>query len=212
MRVAEVFLIAWRRLDDVPFGNEARPWLFATARRVLANQGRANARRRRLSEKLSVQPFRLTEMDPPEAPLVDRDTQGHNTPFAAAPTDTHAGLLAISNHCGLSVRTWLAERGRIGAGSQRTVRLALTKLSGRGWMVRNGVPWPGGDDDDHLLRSPTGLGFAIETKTRTFSEQHLRRTAATARWAARRRRRYPLGLSRFCAWCAHVGSIGVTTT
>jgi RNA polymerase sigma-70 factor (ECF subfamily) len=54
--VADVFLIAWRRLDDVPAGDEARPWLYATARRVLANQARANTRRRRLNEKLRAEP------------------------------------------------------------------------------------------------------------------------------------------------------------
>lgn len=37
--VAETVLVAWRRLDDVPPGDAARPWLFATARRVLANAG-----------------------------------------------------------------------------------------------------------------------------------------------------------------------------
>ena len=42
---------------------------------------------------------------------------------------------------------------------------------------RNGVLWPGGGDVDHLVRSPNGLGFAIETKTLTFSQEHLRRTA-----------------------------------
>ncbi|MHB8060335.1 MAG: RNA polymerase sigma factor, partial [Gaiellaceae bacterium] len=50
--VAEVFLTAWRRLDDVPEGDAARPWLYATARRVMANQARGHARRARLSEKL----------------------------------------------------------------------------------------------------------------------------------------------------------------
>ena len=50
--VAEVFLIAWRRLDEIPPGGEARPWLYATARRVTANQARGNARRTRLHEKL----------------------------------------------------------------------------------------------------------------------------------------------------------------
>jgi RNA polymerase sigma-70 factor (ECF subfamily) len=53
--VAEVFLIAWRRLDDVPAGDGARPWLYATARRVMANQARGNARRSRLQERLSSQ-------------------------------------------------------------------------------------------------------------------------------------------------------------
>ena len=56
--VSEVFLIAWRRLDDVPDGDGARPWLYATARRVMSNQARANARRARLSEKLEAVPPR----------------------------------------------------------------------------------------------------------------------------------------------------------
>lgn len=37
--VAEVFLIAWRRLTDIPIGFE-RPWLFRTAWNVLANSRR----------------------------------------------------------------------------------------------------------------------------------------------------------------------------
>lgn len=88
----------------------------------------------------------------------------------------------------------LAERWRLGADSERAVQHALKGLADSGWVMRNGVRWPGGGDIDHLVRSPAGVGFAIETKTRTFSEKHLRRTAATARWAARRRRRYPAGV------------------
>ena len=34
--VAEVFLTAWRRLDDVPRGDAARVWLYATAWMVIA--------------------------------------------------------------------------------------------------------------------------------------------------------------------------------
>jgi RNA polymerase sigma factor (sigma-70 family) len=49
---AEVFLIAWRRLDDVPTGGAARVWLYATARRVIANQQRSNRRRAALHERL----------------------------------------------------------------------------------------------------------------------------------------------------------------
>ena len=36
---AEVFLIAWQRRDDIPEGAEL-PWLYAVARRVLANHRR----------------------------------------------------------------------------------------------------------------------------------------------------------------------------
>jgi RNA polymerase sigma factor (sigma-70 family) len=63
--VADVFLIAWRRFDEVPAGDDARPWLYATARRVLANQARANTRRRRLNEKLRAEPQpNWTDEDP----------------------------------------------------------------------------------------------------------------------------------------------------
>ncbi|MBL0747020.1 RNA polymerase sigma factor [Nocardioides baculatus] len=49
---AETFLVAWRRLQHVPVGDAARPWLYAVARRQLANQRRGELRRRRLGERL----------------------------------------------------------------------------------------------------------------------------------------------------------------
>lgn len=51
--VAEVFLTAWRRLDDVPDGDRTRVWLYATARRVIANQRRSLRRRAALHERLA---------------------------------------------------------------------------------------------------------------------------------------------------------------
>ncbi|MBM6400268.1 RNA polymerase sigma factor [Phycicoccus sonneratiae] len=50
--VAETYLVAWRRLDDVPVGAEARPWLFGVARRVLANHYRGERRRMALADRL----------------------------------------------------------------------------------------------------------------------------------------------------------------
>ncbi len=50
--VAETFLVAWRRLEDVPLEGEARLWLYATARRVLANRRRGIERGTRLAERL----------------------------------------------------------------------------------------------------------------------------------------------------------------
>jgi len=50
--VAETFLVAWRRLDDVPEGAAARPWLFGVARRILSNQVRGQWRRSRLVDRL----------------------------------------------------------------------------------------------------------------------------------------------------------------
>jgi RNA polymerase sigma-70 factor, ECF subfamily len=50
--LAETFLVAWRRLADVPSGDDARLWLYGVARRTLANQARAERRRERLAERL----------------------------------------------------------------------------------------------------------------------------------------------------------------
>jgi RNA polymerase sigma-70 factor (ECF subfamily) len=51
--LSETFLVAWRRLADVPGGAE-RPWLLAVARRVLANQRRGQRRRDALGERLDL--------------------------------------------------------------------------------------------------------------------------------------------------------------
>jgi RNA polymerase sigma-70 factor, ECF subfamily len=48
--VAETFLVAWRRLKDVP--EQPLPWLLAVARRVLATHRRGHNRRRNLGERL----------------------------------------------------------------------------------------------------------------------------------------------------------------
>jgi RNA polymerase sigma-70 factor (ECF subfamily) len=50
--VAETFLVAWRRLDDVPPGAQARLWLYGVARRQLANQRRGQLRRSQLVDRL----------------------------------------------------------------------------------------------------------------------------------------------------------------
>ena len=86
--VADVFLIAWRRLDDVPDGDQARPWLYAVARRVLANQARADARRGRLNAHLGAQPARLETEEDPRVALV------HEALAALSPRDREVLLLA----------------------------------------------------------------------------------------------------------------------
>lgn len=51
--VAETFLVAWRRFDDVPLGDGARLWLYATAGGVLSNLHRSERRRTRLGARLA---------------------------------------------------------------------------------------------------------------------------------------------------------------
>jgi RNA polymerase sigma-70 factor (ECF subfamily) len=51
--LAETFLTAWRRLDEVPAGDATRPWLLGVARRVLANQRRGARRHAGLADRLA---------------------------------------------------------------------------------------------------------------------------------------------------------------
>ena len=48
---ADVFLTAWRRLDDLP-RDDPLPWLIGTARGAVANQRRGQLRRHRLADRL----------------------------------------------------------------------------------------------------------------------------------------------------------------
>ena len=85
----------------------------------------------------------------------------------------------------------LARRSRVGAVSEAQVRRALNPLTRAGWQVPHALDRPGGGDLDHLVRSPSGIGFVIETKTLRYSPAHVARTIQAARWLALRRRHYP---------------------
>jgi RNA polymerase sigma-70 factor (ECF subfamily) len=61
--VAETFLVAWRRLDDVPV--DALPWLLGVARRTLSTQQRSARRQTALAEKLAADI---------RAPIIDTST------------------------------------------------------------------------------------------------------------------------------------------
>jgi RNA polymerase sigma-70 factor (ECF subfamily) len=50
--VADTFLVAWRRIDQIPEGEAALLWLYAVAYRVVSHQWRHKARSRRLIQRL----------------------------------------------------------------------------------------------------------------------------------------------------------------
>jgi RNA polymerase sigma-70 factor (ECF subfamily) len=65
---AETFMIAWRRLGQVPAG-QPLPWLYATARRCLANELRRRGRRERLDSRMRSEATReqdLAVLEPSE--------------------------------------------------------------------------------------------------------------------------------------------------
>ena len=57
--VADVFLVLWRRLDDVPAGDPL-PWAYGVARKCLANTRRSGRRHLELVDK-------VTRLDPPRS-------------------------------------------------------------------------------------------------------------------------------------------------
>jgi Nuclease-related domain len=101
-----------------------------------------------------------------------------------------SGVLAWASRRALR----LSARSGVGAASEAQVRRTLEPLRSEGWRVQHALNWPGIGDLDHLIRSPEGTGFLIETKTRRYIPAHVRRAVVAASWLARRRRRYPAGV------------------
>jgi len=104
-----------------------------------------------------------------------------------------AGLLAlVMAALLLDARRWvrLAARSRVGARSEDAVRRALGGLEAEGWRVRHSLQCGGRGDVDSVAIAPTGIAFAIETKTRTFDARHLAHARQTAAWLYRHHRRW----------------------
>jgi RNA polymerase sigma-70 factor, ECF subfamily len=74
--LADVLLVCWRRLDEVP--EPALPWVYGVAKRSLANAARSERRQRRLAA-------RITTVDPPrESPPAESDPQADRVTDALA--------------------------------------------------------------------------------------------------------------------------------
>ena len=87
--LADTLLVLWRRLDDVPVGEEALPWAYAVARNALANAERGARRQRRLAH-------RITVTDPPrEASPEDPDPDDRVAQTLARMRPDEAELLRL---------------------------------------------------------------------------------------------------------------------
>lgn len=63
--VAQTYMVAWRRLDQLFDAREPQAWLYAVAYRVLTNQRRSHRRQAGLVERVESQAsFRKTPVDP----------------------------------------------------------------------------------------------------------------------------------------------------
>jgi hypothetical protein len=114
-------------------------------------------------------------------------------------------LVIAASAGGLARQSYLrAQRYRVGANSEDSVRLRLRALQAGGWHVRHGVAWVGGGDIDHLAASPDGLLTAvIETKTRNYTDDHLARVRAQALAISRQREPGCMSMPVLCLVAAH---------
>lgn len=98
--MSDTFLVAWRRLDDVP--ESPLPWLLATARRTLANARRSSRRQEALRDRLNGQRHILMDTDGPEEVALrdDERTRVHAALGRLAPTDRE--ILTLTAWEGLS--------------------------------------------------------------------------------------------------------------
>jgi RNA polymerase sigma factor (sigma-70 family) len=106
--VSETFLVVWRRLDDVPKGDEL-PWVLGVARKVLANQRRAAGRR---APDGPLVPLEAVADPDPRTAVADRvaDRDAFAAAFAAlSPSDRE--VLALVSWDGLAPREAAAVLG-----------------------------------------------------------------------------------------------------
>jgi RNA polymerase sigma-70 factor (ECF subfamily) len=98
----EVFAIAWRRIDDVPGGEAARPWLFVVAKRVVYRRRRSVLRFRKLAEKAAS----VVTVAPPNPETVVVQRAEYDAVLAAASrlSQSDRELLRLAAWEGLSHR------------------------------------------------------------------------------------------------------------
>lgn len=129
--VAETFLIAWRKLDQIPTDGLERAWLIGVARRVLANRRRGSERAQRLVEVIGYQ-IQVA------APSADAAIEGEDVRAALARLNTKdCELLTLVAWDGLTPAEIATALGK----SSATVRSRLHKarLRFRAELERDGI-------------------------------------------------------------------------
>jgi RNA polymerase sigma-70 factor (ECF subfamily) len=131
--LGEVYVAAWRRIDDIPEGDNARLWLYGVARRVLANYHRRDRTVRNLAGVLRAE---LAGRDIAAIDTTDAKIVAVHDALDALDPD-HRELLTLTAWEGLTP----AEIARITGEAPGTVRVRLhrarTRL--RAELVRRGV-------------------------------------------------------------------------
>lgn len=146
--VAETFAVAWRRLEDLPAGDEARLWLFGTARLIRSNRIRGHGRRQRLLDRLR---HRVRHAD---APGVDRDVIAHQRLRQAMSALSEADREILGLHAweGLTSEQIATTLEISVAAAWKRLQRARDRLT---------VHWEGTDEDNPIATRPATAGKGI---------------------------------------------------
>ena len=121
--VADVFAVAWRRLDEVPAAPEDRLWLYGVARRCVLRARRSGRRRSRLQDRLS------------DEARIRASTNGHTEDTRAELVRAAIERLRPSDREVLQLVMWegltRAEAARVLGSSVNAIALRLHKARAR---------------------------------------------------------------------------------
>jgi len=130
--VAETFLVAWRRFEELPEGDELRLWLYGVARRVLANQRRGERRRTALGELLA-RDLEGVHEDP-----LPRDLEPLRRAWAAL-RESDSEILGLAAWEGLGTRELAVVLGCTRTAAKLRLHRARRRFAGE--LERAGCDW-----------------------------------------------------------------------
>ncbi|GAA2666179.1 RNA polymerase sigma factor [Nonomuraea recticatena] len=120
--ISETFTTAWRRLADIPSGEEAKLWLYGVARRILANHYRAESRRSALAVRLRADLTRWAHS------VAERETDAAREAFAQL-SDDDRELLSLVGWEGLNTAEIAKVLGCSGGAARLRLHRARKRLA-----------------------------------------------------------------------------------
>jgi RNA polymerase sigma-70 factor (ECF subfamily) len=148
--VADTFLVAWRRIDQIPEGEAALLWLYAVAYRVLSHQWRHKARSRRLIQRLQG----LADVDSFSPDVVLLKGEEHREVLLAAarlrPADQEILRLTLWGSCPMPTSPWFSGSPSLRSRSGPTGPVATSLPNSRSCRATANPPLPGEEVDREL--------------------------------------------------------------